>query len=288
MMDGVAASEDELTRETQRDSAQDALRVPGVTHVETPVVTAAEAFDALRAACRAAASGRGQIKFFLDGMLVADFRHPLLPRGHEDRESYFARVSAAPAFAVYCGSIQVHSPVLFARCRALLAGLFGRDWVPDGWIDAELFFGHYAYTPGGLHQESRLNLHWVLDGEKSMLIRPSAPRLNRQDSETWIEQSPEFIEYMRGGLRMIGSDCRLLVPFHGWTKAEMFRKGADLGVNLADTWSCVSPAGTRQDGTCSACRARKAAFQLAGLTDGTDYAGPVSEDLITRENGTRN
>ena len=111
--------------------------------------------------------------------------------------------------------------------------------------------------------------------------------LNREDSEAWIEQSPKFIEHMRDGLRMIGSDCQLLVPFHTWTKAEMFRKGADLGVNLDDTWSCQSPIGTRQDGTCSACRDRKAAFQLAGLTDGTVYANPVSDDLIANEDSSR-
>jgi hypothetical protein len=66
----------------------------------------------------------------------------------------------------------MHSPLLFDRSRELLASLLGRDWVPDGWIDAELFFGHYAYTPGGIHKETRLNLHWVLDGEKTMLVWP--------------------------------------------------------------------------------------------------------------------
>jgi 7-cyano-7-deazaguanine synthase in queuosine biosynthesis len=111
--------------------------------------------------------------------------------------------------------------------------------------------------------------------------------LNRQDSEAWIEQSPEFIDHMRDELRMVGSDCRILVPFHSWTKAEMFRKGAELGVDLSETWSCIRPVGQRQDGLCSACRDRKTAFQLAGLPDSTAYAGPVLEDHAVEDNGAR-
>jgi hypothetical protein len=156
----------------RRGAVSEALPVPGVTHVSLPAVTADEAFCALRDACTAAVTGRAQIKLFLDGMLVSNGRHPMLPREHEDRDSYFARVCDGPAFAIYCGSIQVHSPLLFDRSRALLARLLGPDWVADGWVDAELFFGHYAYTPGGIHQETRFNLHWVLDGEKTMLVWP--------------------------------------------------------------------------------------------------------------------
>jgi hypothetical protein len=81
-----------------RGAVSEALPVPGVTHVGLPVVTADEAFGALRDACAAAAAGRAQIKLFLDGILVSDSRHPVLPQEHEDRDSYFARVGDGPTF----------------------------------------------------------------------------------------------------------------------------------------------------------------------------------------------
>jgi hypothetical protein len=102
------------------------------------------------------------IKVFKDGMMVTESRHPILPHaGDTNLWEYQARLlkeMSGTEFAVYCGSVQKHSPIIFERARMLLTRLFGPDWLPTGYIGLELFLGQYAFTPGGIHQEPRSNL----------------------------------------------------------------------------------------------------------------------------------
>jgi 7-cyano-7-deazaguanine synthase len=64
---------------------------------------------------------------------------------------------------------------------------------------------------------------------------------------------------------------RVLAPFLTWTKAEIVRRGAQLGVPFADTWSCYRGEAVHC-GTCGTCTERREAFALAEVTDPTDYA----------------
>lgn len=63
---------------------------------------------------------------------------------------------------------------------------------------------------------------------------------------------------------------RLYAPFVALTKADIVRRGAALGVNFADTWSCYK-GGAVHCGTCGTCVERKEAFGLAGIVDPTIY-----------------
>ncbi len=70
----------------------------------------------------------------------------------------------------------------------------------------------------------------------------------------------------------------VLAPFIGLSKVDVVRIGADLGVPFADTWSCYK-GGELHCGTCGTCVERREAFQVAGVTDPTDYAdGEVACD----------
>jgi len=64
---------------------------------------------------------------------------------------------------------------------------------------------------------------------------------------------------------------RLLAPFLERSKADIVRRGAELGVPFADTWSCYR-GGDRHCGTCGTCVERREAFELAGVADPTEYA----------------
>lgn len=64
---------------------------------------------------------------------------------------------------------------------------------------------------------------------------------------------------------------RVLAPFVEWTKADIVRRGAELGVPFADTWSCYRGADVHC-GTCGTCVERREAFALAGVPDPTRYA----------------
>ena len=65
---------------------------------------------------------------------------------------------------------------------------------------------------------------------------------------------------------------RVLAPFLAWSKADIVRRGADLEVPFARTWSCYR-GGATHCGTCGTCVERIEAFQLAGVPDPTDYGG---------------
>jgi 7-cyano-7-deazaguanine synthase len=63
---------------------------------------------------------------------------------------------------------------------------------------------------------------------------------------------------------------KLLRPFIDMDKAAIARRGAELGVDFAETWSCYK-GGEIQCGVCGTCVERREAFLLAGLQDPTVY-----------------
>lgn len=80
-------------------------------------------------------------------------------------------------------------------------------------------------------------------------------------------------------LRAMGEACeqgtyakiQLLRPFIAMDKAAIARRGAELGVDFAATWSCYK-GGEIHCGVCGTCVERREAFLLAGLADPTLYA----------------
>ena len=70
-----------------------------------------------------------------------------------------------------------------------------------------------------------------------------------------------------------GSPIRILAPIVHMAKADIVRKGHELGVDFALTVSCYNadPEG-RACNACDACRFRREGFERAGLADPTRYA----------------
>jgi 7-cyano-7-deazaguanine synthase len=61
---------------------------------------------------------------------------------------------------------------------------------------------------------------------------------------------------------------RIHAPLLRLTKAEIIRKGTELGVDYGLTWSCYDPDPQgRPCGACDSCRLRAGGFRAAGLTD---------------------
>jgi 7-cyano-7-deazaguanine synthase len=88
---------------------------------------------------------------------------------------------------------------------------------------------------------------------------------------TYPDCRPEFAAAMDQAARL--ADWRpiaVLAPFVTWRKSEVVRRGHELAVPFAQTWSCYL-GGDRHCGTCGTCRDRRAAFATAGLHDPTDY-----------------
>jgi 7-cyano-7-deazaguanine synthase len=71
-----------------------------------------------------------------------------------------------------------------------------------------------------------------------------------------------------------GTRFRIHAPLISMSKAEIIRKGAELGVDFSLTRSCYDPAADGfACGACDSCRIRLEGFRRAGLEDPISYAG---------------
>jgi len=77
-----------------------------------------------------------------------------------------------------------------------------------------------------------------------------------------------------------GDPLTLRTPLIASTKADIIRRGSELGVDFARTVSCYQPdTAARACGVCDACRLRAKGFAEAGAGDATRYApgaGPTA------------
>jgi len=81
----------------------------------------------------------------------------------------------------------------------------------------------------------------------------------------------EFMQSMAGALRLgTYAGIEILRPFIAMDKAQIARRGHELGVDFSLTWTCYK-GGETHCGTCGSCNERREAFQLAGLADPTRY-----------------
>ncbi|MBO8459528.1 MAG: 7-cyano-7-deazaguanine synthase QueC [Bacteroidetes bacterium] len=63
---------------------------------------------------------------------------------------------------------------------------------------------------------------------------------------------------------------RIEAPYTDINKTDIAKRGAKLGINYAETWSCYK-GGEKHCGKCGTCMERKEAFREAGLIDPTIY-----------------
>lgn len=94
----------------------------------------------------------------------------------------------------------------------------------------------------------------------------------------------EFAEAMNRAIGLADwHTVELQRPFVGLTKADIVKRGVELGVPFAQTWSCYE-GGERHCGRCGTCIERREAFHLAGVPDPTPYAptAPSVEEMVAR------
>lgn len=103
--------------------------------------------------------------------------------------------------------------------------------------------------------------------------------VNAVDYSGYPDCRPQFIEQFekvanlatRAGVS--GDAFRIRTPLVQLSKAEIVRRGAELGVDFALTHSCYDPAPDGAAcGTCDSCQLRLAGFREAGVTDPVRYA----------------
>ena len=102
--------------------------------------------------------------------------------------------------------------------------------------------------------------------------------VNAVDYSGYPDCRPEYIDAFQQMANLAlkrsveGRPIRIEVPLLNMTKAQIIRRGGELGVDFAQTVSCyqADDAG-RACGQCDACRLRKLGFTEAEITDPTRY-----------------
>ena len=87
------------------------------------------------------------------------------------------------------------------------------------------------------------------------------------------DATPAFFEAMAGALAMgLAKPISIEAPLARMHKADVIKLGAELGVPLQLSLSCMQPVGGLHCGRCSKCRERIEGFRNAGVPDLTRYA----------------
>jgi 7-cyano-7-deazaguanine synthase len=108
--------------------------------------------------------------------------------------------------------------------------------------------------------------------------------VNAVDYSGYPDCRPEYIAAFQALAKLAtkagveGAEFRIHAPLVRLSKAEIIRRGVELGVDYALTVSCYSadPQG-RACGVCDACRLRAAGFAAAGIPDPTRYVDPGAD-----------
>ncbi|MDQ8207210.1 7-cyano-7-deazaguanine synthase QueC [Coraliomargarita sp. SDUM461003] len=97
----------------------------------------------------------------------------------------------------------------------------------------------------------------------------------------------EFADAMAAAIELADwEQVKLSRPFVDWSKADIVRRGAVLGVPFEKTWSCYK-GGEVHCGRCGTCIERREAFDLAKVEDPTTYADDAPSLESLRANGWR-
>lgn len=91
------------------------------------------------------------------------------------------------------------------------------------------------------------------------------------DHAIYPDCRPSFINAMDAAMRA-GTyvNVEIAAPYTHLTKADIVRRGTQLGVDYGETYSCYR-GGEHHCGTCGTCSERREAFREAGIPDPTEY-----------------
>ena len=91
------------------------------------------------------------------------------------------------------------------------------------------------------------------------------------DHAIYPDCTPEFVDaFDHAAENGTFVKVRLLSPYTHLTKGEIARRGKELGIDYAETWSCYKGA-EKHCGKCGTCVERKEALAYAGIDDPTEY-----------------
>ena len=149
------------------------------------------------------------------------------------------------------------------------------------WFHSSLLQGNEA-IPEGQYAES--NMHSTVVPFRNGIMLSVAAGLAEDNGLKYIMMAnhggdhtlypdcrPEFVESMNSAVKAgTWNGVELVAPYTHLTKADIARRGKELGIDYSKTWSCYK-GGEHHCGVCGTCLERKEALRLAGIEDPTIY-----------------
>lgn len=91
------------------------------------------------------------------------------------------------------------------------------------------------------------------------------------DHAVYPDCRPEFVQALNGAAALCDwKMVQIISPFIKMSKSDIVRRGNEIHVPFAETWSCYK-GGSLHCGRCGTCVERREAFWLAGVNDPTPY-----------------
>jgi 7-cyano-7-deazaguanine synthase len=110
--------------------------------------------------------------------------------------------------------------------------------------------------------------------------------VNAVDYSGYPDCRPEFVEAFERAANLgtkFAGRFRVHTPLIRMTKAQIIRRGTELGVDYWRTHSCYDPDETGAAcGRCDSCLLRKKGFAEAGVTDPTRYRGETPRSQVAK------
>lgn len=143
--------------------------------------------------------------------------------------------------------------------------LSGADAIPEGNYDDENMKSTVVPFRNGIMLAVACGIAESRDLRRVMLANHFG------DHAIYPDCRRDFVDAMSEAMRC-GTYCGVTVfaPYTDITKADIARRGAQLGIDYAETYSCYK-GGAHHCGRCGTCRERREAMALAGIDDPTVY-----------------
>ena len=185
---------------------------------------------------------------------------------HNDREIPFA--------AVHCRRLGVRHEVI---SLAFINQLFKSDLLKSG---GEIPNGHYeelTMKQTVVPFRNGIMMAIVAGFAESIGAQGLVIAAHTGDHAVYPDCREDFMKSMGEAIRLgTYGQIEIVRPFIALGKAEIAKRGFEMGVDFSQTWSCYR-GGDLHCGKCGTCVERREAFLVAGIEDPTVYkeAGPL-------------
>ena len=179
---------------------------------------------------------------------------------HNDKELAFARL--------HCERLGIKHIVIsldFIGKMFHSSLLEGADQIPEGNYDDENMRSTVVPFRNGIMLSVAAGLA-ESEGLRYVMMANHAG-----DHAIYPDCRPGFVKAMSEAIQNgTYEGIEIDAPYTGLTKADIARRGKNLGINYEETWSCYK-GGEHHCGKCGTCQERKEAFREAGIDDKTIY-----------------